>query len=90
MQGVDCGDPQDSKGCLVDQRPHSDSHDAGSSSWLLRADMIVTEHTLRRLVMMNDMMGGGAMMWGMGAIGLLALIVLVLLLVALVKYIFFQ
>ena len=52
--------------------------------------MIVTEHTLRRLVMMNDMMGGGAMMWGMGAIGLLALIVLVLLLVALVKYIFFQ
>jgi len=28
--------------------------------------MILTERTLRRLVMMNDMMGGGAMMWGHG------------------------
>ena len=40
--------------------------------------------------MMNDMMGGGAMMWGVGGIGILALIVLALLLVALVKYIFFR
>jgi hypothetical protein len=40
--------------------------------------------------MMNDMMGGGAMMWGMGAIGILTLVVLALLLVALVKYIFFR
>ncbi len=40
--------------------------------------------------MMNDMMGGGAMMWGMGAIGILTLVVLILLLVALAKYIFFR
>ena len=36
--------------------------------------------------MMNDMMSGGGMMWGMGAIGLLAVIVLILLAAALIKY----
>ena len=39
--------------------------------------------------MMHGMMDGGgmgAMMWGMGAIGLLAIVVLVLLAAALVKY----
>jgi hypothetical protein len=38
--------------------------------------------------MMNDMMSGGAMMWGMGAIGILTLVVLVLVAAALIKYLF--
>ena len=37
-----------------------------------------------------DQMMGGAMMWGMGLIGLLAIIVLVLAAAALVKYLFFS
>ena len=39
---------------------------------------------------MMDQMMGGAMMWGMGLIGLLAIIVLVLAAAALVKYLFFR
>jgi hypothetical protein len=39
---------------------------------------------------MYDMMSGGGMMWGMGAIGLLVLIVLILLAAALIKYLFFR
>jgi hypothetical protein len=39
---------------------------------------------------MMDQMMGGAMMWGMGLIGLLAIIVLVLAAAALVKYLFFS
>jgi hypothetical protein len=39
---------------------------------------------------MYDMMSGGGMMWGMGAIGLLALVVLILLAAALIKYLFFR
>ena len=42
---------------------------------------------------MHGMMGAGgmgAMMWGMGVIGLLAAIVLVLLAAGLVKYLFFR
>jgi hypothetical protein len=38
---------------------------------------------------MMDQMMGGAMMWGMGLIGLLLIIVLVLAAAALVKYLFF-
>jgi len=38
--------------------------------------------------MMHDMMMDGAMMWGMGLIGLLVILVLILGLVALVKYVF--
>jgi hypothetical protein len=40
--------------------------------------------------MMHDMMGGGAMMWGMGLIWLLVVIVLVLGIAALAKYVFFR
>ena len=40
--------------------------------------------------MMDGMMGGGAMMWGMGLIWLLVIVVLVLGLAALVKYLFFD
>jgi hypothetical protein len=40
--------------------------------------------------MMHDMMGGGAMMWGMGLIWLLVVIVLVLGISALAKYVFFR
>jgi hypothetical protein len=40
--------------------------------------------------MMHDMMMTGAMMWGMGLIGLLVILVLILGLVALVKYVFFR
>lgn len=36
--------------------------------------------------MMDCMMGGGAMMWGMGLVGLLVIIVLVLAAAALLKY----
>jgi len=39
---------------------------------------------------MMDQMMGGAMMWGMGLIGLLVIIVLVLAASALVKYLFFS
>jgi len=39
---------------------------------------------------MHDMMMDGAMMWGMGLIGLLVILVLILGLVALVKYVFFR
>jgi len=39
---------------------------------------------------MMDQMMGGAMMWGMGLIGLLAIVVLVLAAAALVKYLFFS
>jgi len=39
---------------------------------------------------MMDQMMGGAMMWGIGLIGLLAIIVLVLAAAALVKYLFFS
>ena len=39
---------------------------------------------------MMDQMMGGAMLWGMGLIGLLAIIVLVLAAAALVKYLFFS
>ena len=38
---------------------------------------------------MMDQIMGGAMMWGMGLIGLLLIIVLVLAAAALVKYLFF-
>ena len=40
--------------------------------------------------MMDGMMGGGAMMWGMGLMWLLVIVVLVLGLAALVKYLFFD
>jgi len=40
--------------------------------------------------MMDGMMGGGAMMWGMGLIWLLVIVVLVLGLAALVKCLFFD
>ena len=39
---------------------------------------------------MMDQMMGGAMIWGMGLIGLLIIIVLVLAAAALVKYLFFS
>jgi hypothetical protein len=39
---------------------------------------------------MMDQMMGGAMMWGMGLMGLLIIIVLVLAAAALVKYLFFS
>jgi hypothetical protein len=39
---------------------------------------------------MMDQMMGGAMMWGMGLIGLLVIIVLALAAAALVKYLFFS
>jgi hypothetical protein len=39
---------------------------------------------------MMDQVMGGAMMWGMGLIGLLVIIVLVLAAAALVKYLFFS
>jgi hypothetical protein len=38
---------------------------------------------------MMDQMMGGALMWGMGLVGLLVIIVLVLAAAALVKYLFF-
>ena len=38
--------------------------------------------------MMDCMMGGGAMMWGMGLVGLLFIVVLLLAGAALVKYLF--
>lgn len=38
--------------------------------------------------MMHDMMGGGAMMWGMGLLWLLLLVLLVLGIAALIKYLF--
>jgi hypothetical protein len=41
-------------------------------------------------MMDQGMMQGGALMWGMGLIGLLAVIVPVLLVAALVKYLFFR
>ena len=40
--------------------------------------------------MMNGMMEGGPMMWGMGLIWLLVIVVLVLGLAALIKYLFFD
>lgn len=40
--------------------------------------------------MMNGMMDGGSMMWGMGLIWLLVILVLVLGVAALVKYLFFD
>lgn len=40
--------------------------------------------------MMDGMMGGGAMMWGMGLLWLLVIVVVVLGLAALVKYLFFD
>lgn len=39
--------------------------------------------------MMDGMMGGGAMMWGMGLVWLLVIVLLVLGVAALVKYLFF-
>lgn len=39
--------------------------------------------------MMDCMMGGGAMMWGMGLVSLLVIVVLLLAVAALVKYLFF-
>lgn len=39
---------------------------------------------------MNGMMEGGAMMWGMGLIGLLLVLLVVLGIAALVKYLFFD
>jgi len=40
--------------------------------------------------MMQDMMGMGGMMWGMGIVWLLFVVVLVLAIAALAKYIFFK
>lgn len=40
--------------------------------------------------MMDCMVGGGAMMWGMGLVSLLAIILLILAVAALVKYLFFS
>jgi hypothetical protein len=41
-------------------------------------------------MMSQGMMHGGAMMWGMGGIGLLAIAALVLFVGALAKYLFFE
>lgn len=41
-------------------------------------------------MMDHGMVGGGTMMWGMGAIGLLVAVALALLIAALVKYLFFR
>jgi hypothetical protein len=41
-------------------------------------------------MMGHGMMQGGAMMWGMGLVGLLAVVTLTLLIAALVKYLFFR
>lgn len=38
--------------------------------------------------MMHDIMGGGAIMWGMGLLWLLLLVLLVLGIAALIKYLF--
>lgn len=38
--------------------------------------------------MMHDMMGGGAIMWGMGLLWLLLFVLLVLGIAALIKYLF--
>lgn len=40
--------------------------------------------------MMDGMMNGGSMMWGMGLFGLLGLVVLLLAAAALTKYLFFS
>ena len=40
--------------------------------------------------MMDGMMNGGSMMWGMGLVWLLVIVLLVLALAALVKYLFFN
>lgn len=40
--------------------------------------------------MMQDMMDGGGMMWGMGIGWLLVTILVVLLIAALIKYLFFR
>jgi hypothetical protein len=40
--------------------------------------------------MMQQMMDGGGMMWGMGLGGLLVLVLVVLAIAALVKYLFFE
>lgn len=40
--------------------------------------------------MMDHMMGGGMMMWGMGLLWLLGIILVVLGIAALVKYLFFS
>jgi flagellar basal body-associated protein FliL len=40
--------------------------------------------------MMNEMMSGGPMMWGMGLVWILVIVVLVLAAAALVKYLFFS
>ena len=40
--------------------------------------------------MMDGMMNGGPMMWGMGLVWLLVIVLLVLALAALVKYLFFN
>lgn len=40
--------------------------------------------------MMNGMMDGGSMMWGMGLIWLLLIALLVLAIAALIKYLFFD
>jgi hypothetical protein len=40
--------------------------------------------------MMDHIMMGGGMMWGMGLIGLLVIIVLLLVAAALIKYLFFR
>jgi len=42
------------------------------------------------LNMMNGMMDGGPMMWGMGLVSILVLIVLLLAAAALIKYLFFS
>ena len=41
-------------------------------------------------MMDHGMMQGGAMMWGMGLIGLLAVVAMVLLIAALAKYLLFR
>jgi hypothetical protein len=41
-------------------------------------------------MMDHGMMRDGAMMWGMGLIGILAVVALVLLIAALVKFLFFR
>lgn len=40
--------------------------------------------------MMDGMMNGGGMMWGMGLFGLLLIVLIVLAVAALVKYLFFS
>lgn len=40
--------------------------------------------------MLNGMMNGGPMMWGMGLVSILVIVVLVLAAAALVKYLFFS